>query len=390
MSYCPRCGAKAHEDERYCVSCGAQLPEDIHDRFEEQSEPEGFNRWWFAPISVLIFTLILSIALHLYLEYQEDQAVDAYKEGVELALDGQFNNAKDKFNESLDYKSNYKAASNSLEFIDVAINVQKSLNEIDKLVDAESYQQAMNLTNDIESQLNHYNGEVVNHLLTNIVDKRNEIKVAQVRSQLDEDNGIDELKMQLWQIESIDNEEAEELEKQMKERIVNYSFNHANEELNENHFSSALAIVKDALRFVPDNEKLESLKTTIEKQQVAFETEQNKRIEQALNQYEIEQENNANDAVEVVSIDVTRDEEDDNQIIVSGELKSVATVPIYSLSVKYTLHNEDGEQILENETFLYPDTLYPEETGEFEYAHYDIEEDVEITVEQIKWYLEGQ
>lgn len=84
----------------------------------------------------------------------------------------------------------------------------------------------------------------MNLLLSNIVDKRNEIKIEQVRSSLDEDNGIDDLKIQLWQIESIDSEDADKLENQMKERIVNHSFNRANKELNENQFSSALAIVK--------------------------------------------------------------------------------------------------------------------------------------------------
>lgn len=389
MRYCPKCGAKIHDEELYCVACGARLPEDINNRFEEeQRDDQGFNKWWLAPISAIIFSLVLAIAIHFYLDYQQSQAKDYYKDGVELALDGQFNNAKDLFDQSLDYKSNYKAAIQSREFMHVAINIQNSLNEIDKLIEAESYQQAMNLTNDIESKLKHYEGEVVNHLLTSIVDKRNEIKIEQVRSELDEDNGIDELKILLWQIESIDSEEADELENQMKERIVNYSFNRANEELNENHFTTALSIVRDALRYVPGEEKLESLRTTIEKQQVAFETEQNKRIQQALNQFEIEQEHNANDAVEVNSIEATLN--DEGHIVVKGELKSVATVPIHSLSVKYTLHNDDEEEVLENETFLYPETLYPEETAQFEYTHYDIEEEVEITVEQISWYLEGQ
>ncbi|MGP4073688.1 zinc-ribbon domain-containing protein [Piscibacillus sp. B03] len=389
MRYCPKCGAKIHDDELYCVACGARLPDDINTRFEEeQRENQGFNKWWLAPISAIIFSLVLAIALHFYLEYQQSQAKDYYKDGVELALDGQFNNAKDLFEQSLDYKSNYKAAIQSREFMDVAINIQNSLNEIDKLIEAESYQQAMNLTNDIEGKLKHYEGEVVNHLLTSIVDKRNEIKIEQVRSELDEENGIDELKILLWQIESIDSEEADELENQMKERIVNYSFNRANEELNDNHFTTALSIVRDALRYVPGEEKLESLRTTIEKQQVAFETEQNKRIQQALNQFEIEQEHNANDAVEVNSIEATLN--DEGQIVVKGELKSVATVPIHSLSVKYTLHNDDEEEVLENETFLYPETLYPDETAQFEYTHYDIEEEVEITIEQISWYLEGQ
>ncbi|WP_186807110.1 zinc-ribbon domain-containing protein [Tenuibacillus multivorans] len=386
MSYCPKCGAKTYEEEQFCVSCGSQLPDNITERYLDESK--GFNKWWFAPISVVIFVLVFAIGIHFYLEHQQNQAVEIYQEGVELANEGQYINAKEKFEQSLDYKSNYQAASTSLTFMDVAIEITQSLESIEPLIEEGSYQQAFKLTHDNESKLSQYNGEVVNQLLTEIVSKRNEIQIAQIQDQLDEDASIDELKMQLWKVESIKTEEANELESQMKERIVNHSFNQASSELSENQFSTALGIVDDALRYIPDNERLQSLKTTIERERIAFETEQQERIEQALNQYEMEQEQNANSAVELVNIEASTNEEGDT--VVKGEIKSIATVPIYSISVKYTLHNQDGDQILENETFVFPETLYPEESGEFEYTHFDIEEDVVIDNWEIKWYLEGE
>ena len=150
----------------------------------------------------------------------------------------------------------------------------------------------------------------------------------------------------------------------MKEQIVNYSYNQANDALQENQFSLALSIANDGLRYVPESERLESLKTTIEKQKVAFETEQQQRIKQALTQYEIEQENNENNAIELIQMDLI---DSKNEITVLGELKSVATVPIYSVSIKYSIYNNEDELMLENEAFLYPETLYPEKTGKFEY-----------------------
>ncbi|RPF52277.1 zinc ribbon domain-containing protein [Aquisalibacillus elongatus] len=390
MFYCPKCGAETRDEELYCVSCGSKLPTDTDERFNEPSE-KGFNKWWLAPLSTLILVLLIAIIIHFYLDYQQDKAVETYEEGIELALEGQYLNAKEKFRQSLEYKSNFTAASDSMEFMDIAIEVNEELNAVDSMIEEQSFQQAINLTQDIESQLNKYNGEVINELLSDILEKRNEIKISQVKYQLEDDSSIDELKMQLYQVESINTDEAGQLEDQMKERIVNHSFNRANEELNQNHFSNALAVVNDALKYVPDNERLESLKTTIEKQQVAFETEQQERIQQALNQYEIEQENNANDAVELIGIETDRN--DNDELIVSGQIKSIATVPIYSISVKYILTDQESDEVLaENETFLYPETLYPEETGQFEYTHFEIEDDVtvDVNIEQIQWYLEGQ
>ncbi|TFB14067.1 zinc ribbon domain-containing protein [Filobacillus milosensis] len=386
MSYCPKCGAKTHTDELFCVSCGAPLPTDISERYN--TDQKNFNKWWLVPLSVLIFSLMFAIGIHFYLEHQEDQAKQSYNEGVELALEGQYLKAKDKFRQSLDYKSNYKAAATSSNFMDIAMQINEALGEVDRLIENKMYQEAINLTEENESKLRQYNGKVVNQLLDEILTKRNDIKIAQVQNNLKDEASIDELKMQLWRVESINTEPAQNLESQMKERIVNLSFNEANEELNDNQFSTALAIVKDALRYVPENERLESLKTTIEKQKVAFETEQKQRIAQAQSQVEMEQEQNENNAVELINIEAVKNEEGD--IVVKGELKSVATVPIYSTSVKYSLYDENDELILENETFLYPETLYPEETGQFEYTHYDVKEEVDINIDQIKWYLEGQ
>ncbi|MGM8214294.1 zinc ribbon domain-containing protein [Bacillaceae bacterium W0354] len=387
MSFCPQCGIKTHEDEKYCVSCGAELPTDLKER---EKIDHGFNKWWLVPISAIIFFLLFSIGFHFYLSNLNTKAVEAYDQGVELALDGNYEGAKEKFNESLEYKKNFKASLTSLEFLDVADQIKDNLKSVDLLVEKESFQQALKLTSETENKLSQFDGEIVNKLLSTIIDKRNEVLIKQIESQLSEKPEIDELKMYLWRVESIKTDRAKTLAEQMKEQIVNYTFNSANEELKDNQFSLALSIVNDGLRYVPDNERLESLKTTIEKQKVAFETEQNERIQQALNQYEIEQNQNENNAIELISI---KTEVSDKGLTVLGELKSVATVPIYSVSVKYSIYGEEDQLILENKTFLYPDTLYPEETGKFEYLHDDIDidpENININIEQISWYLEGQ
>lgn len=123
MHYCPKCGAKTHEGEQYCVSCGIHLPEDIKTDLMKKKSPKGLIMVACANI-YFNFHINSSHCYSFYLEYQQDQAKATYQDGVELALEGQFNNAKDHFEQSLDFKSNYKAAQQNLEFMDIAINIQ--------------------------------------------------------------------------------------------------------------------------------------------------------------------------------------------------------------------------------------------------------------------------
>ncbi|GAA0453173.1 zinc ribbon domain-containing protein [Alkalibacillus silvisoli] len=390
MMYCPRCGSKIKEDESYCVICGAQLPKDIDERTQTQS---GLNRWWLTPIVTLVCVLIAGIGLHFYLEYNNSSAQSLYDEGVEHALEGQYNRAQSLFEEAIDYNPNFEAAQVNSEFMTVALEINEKLNNVDTLVDQGAFQQAVQITEEAESQLNSYNGDIINHLLESILDKRNEVRITQVEQRLAEEPGIEELKILLWQTQSIEHNEAEDLENLMKERIVSRTANEANDKLQTNQFTAAISIVEDGLRYVPENERLDSLKTTISNQQADFETQQQERIEQALTQYESEQEQNENDAVELNEIEVTVNDYD--EVNVYGELTSVATRPIHSISVQYVLLDDDEDEILENETFVFPDTLYPDETGQIDHTHSDLPDDfdsdeVSISVEQISWFLDGQ
>ncbi|PKR78453.1 zinc ribbon domain-containing protein [Halalkalibacillus sediminis] len=386
MTYCPQCGAKSLENEKYCVICGSQLPMNIEER--TQHEHKGFNKWWLAPLLSVVLVLLLGIGLHFYLEYTKDQARAAYEEGTEYALDGQFSQAKEQFELALQYHPNNNAAEQGSKFMSVAIEVHEQIQSIDSLVEEEAYQQALNLTKEAEERLSPYNGEVINYLLSEIVKKREQVKTLQIESRLAQGPSIDELKMLLWQVESIETDKATELASTMKERIVNYTFTNASESLQENQFTEALAIVDDGLRYVPENERLSSLKSTIESQKLAFENNQRQRTEQALSQFELEQEQNANDAIELVNIEVDPDEFGD--VVVKGKVKSIATVPIYSVSVEYNLLNEDDEVVLENQTIVVPEDLFPEETGTFEYTHYDVTEEVTVEINKISWFLENQ
>mgnify|MGYP001393494249 FL=1 len=354
MKYCTQCGAKTEKNEHYCLICGAELPIDLEKRIPKK---EGFNRWWLAPIITVLIVLIGGILMHFYLEHQEKQAVDSYQTGVEHAEEGHYGQALEAFKEAIELKDNYQSAEIAATFMEVVVDVESKLQSIDQLIEDGSYQEGFQLTREAEEQLTPYKGEVTQRLLDRIITKRDEVRVAEIDHQFSENPSIEELKILLWQINSISSEKPEELVQAMEDRLINDTFSRASEKLQDNQFSTAVSIVDEGLRYIPESERLKNLKSTIQKQKVAFETEQQQRIEQALSQYELEQDQNANNAVEVTHVEAKPDEYGD--IVVKGEVKSVATVPIQSVTVNYSLYDEEDELLTENETFLYPETLYP-------------------------------
>ena len=209
-----------------------------------------------------------------------------------------------------------------------------------------------------------------------------------MKNKLDNEPSMDDLKVLLWEADSINNEEAQKITNEIREQIINYTFSKASEKLSANQFSDAKVRVNDGLKYAPTSEKLQSLLTTIDKEKVAFETAQQERIEQAINTAQEEQELNETDAVKLTSVSVKANEQ--GKLTVNGEVESVATIPINSVSIEYALVTKEDKEILSNDVYVFPDTLYPGEKGKFEFTHYDIDDkrDLETNVKKIKWYTE--
>ncbi|MCP8616016.1 zinc ribbon domain-containing protein [Salirhabdus salicampi] len=392
MAHCPYCSTEVNNDEQYCIKCGRELPTDLEERLrqkrEERASTSFFHKWWLLPIGALFLAVLLFTGTYFYLDAQTSKAKELYENGALLAVEGHYSDAKELFEQAMEVKGNFSEAQDTAKFMDIAINIQQQLTSAKKLMDEGAYQQAVDITKQAENKLKHYNGQVVSLLLEDILATRNEVKTAEVEKQLVDKPTIEDLKLLLWQVESIQSEKAQELASEIRKRLVDHTYSSANELLKVKQFNTALGVVKDGLKYAPDNEKLTSMKTTIEKEKVAFETEQRKRIEQAMNAAEQEYERNKNDAIEIISIETQLEEY--GGLVVRGIIESVATVPIYSVSVSYKLLNEDKEVMEENEVYLYPETLYPNEIGQFEINHFDIEEELTAEIETVKWFLDSQ
>ncbi|HLR01962.1 MAG TPA: zinc ribbon domain-containing protein [Virgibacillus sp.] len=384
MAHCPYCGINVKEDELFCVKCGKKLPEDMYNRTHGNKK---FNRYWLLPIGVSIIFILSAGIYYFILQSMDVQARTLYEQGEEKALEGDFTEAEKLFQEAVDHKSNFPQAVTSRDFTQIAIQNETLFEQADEELDGGNFQKALNLIKNAENDLNNYNGTAVTTLIDKLTKKRTEINLTQLKDKLDQDPSIDEMKTLLWEADSINDDEAKQITDDIRDQIIDYTFSKANEKLSANQFSDAKKYVDDGLKYAPDSEKLQSLETTIDKEKVAFETEQQERIEQAITTAQEEQELNETDAIEVTSISVDNDK---GKATVKGEVKSVATIPINSISIDYALVTKDDDEVLTNDVYVFPDTLYPGEKGKFEFTHYDIEEKgkIKTDVKKIKWYTE--
>lgn len=386
LFHCPYCGTQVKNNELYCIKCGKHLPEDMHTRMNVS---KSTNKFWYLPLAV-IFLLSLSIGIFfLYLENQTEYAKELYSEGEKSAQEGNYEEAKDLFEQALEQKGNFPQASNAVEFMDIAIRIHSKLESASKHLAKQEYQEALSLIVDTESSLKNYNGSVVKKLVNEIILTRNTIKIDQLNSQLQKQPTIDELKVLLWEAESIKSTEAEKITTTIRKQIIDYTYSKASEQLNKRHFSDAQTLVDNGLIYAPESKKLNSLQTAISNERSAFETAQQSRIESALNTAEEERKQNKNDAVKLVSVELQNDNQ--KNLVVKGKVKSVATIPINTILVEYDLLTTKGEKFKSNEVYVFPDTLYPNEAGEFEFTHFDIKNEtsnLKVEVTKIKWYTD--
>ncbi|TMN23420.1 zinc ribbon domain-containing protein [Lentibacillus cibarius] len=387
MHHCPYCGTKVLDNEIYCVECGEKLPGDMQER---QKKKKSFNNYWYIPMSVLLLLVLASGLYYIFMQHQSTKAAKLYQKAETYAMEGNYTKANDTLQKSLNNAHNFQQAKDALHFTEKAKSIQKNMEQASDLLDKKKFQQALALINEAEDSLTNYNGEAVTKLIDKLTKNRNRLKLAQLKHKLNQDPNIDDLKVLLWEADEIQSDEADKIMTSIRNQIVDYTFSKASEQLNDHQFSDALLIVEDGLKYAPDSKKLHSLKTTIDKEKTAFETAQRQRMEQAINSAEQERKLNENDAIELVTVQAKRDKQ--GKVTVQGKVKSAATIPVNSILVEYSLLTDDKTRVT-NKVYVYPDTLYPDETGQFSFTHYEIDQktdDLTINVDRIKWYTDQQ
>ncbi|MGM7703168.1 zinc-ribbon domain-containing protein [Pseudalkalibacillus sp. Hm43] len=378
--YCSNCGKQLQIGDTYCLACGSKRLPTVDETTKKM------KRWqWLAPL--LAFILVTtSLAGYFYSEHRKTEAaIQAFDNGEKAALDGDYKKAKQAFQTALDHRSDFKAATENMRLIEDALHIQERLNISEKHIEEKAFDKASEQIQKAESTLRSYTGKVASALDQKITSNENALNIAHLQYDMEGKSTLDELEPLLTKADAIQSPEAEQIAEEIRKRIAEIAYVQANDFLTDNQFSAALASVKKGLYHEPKSKKLLSLKTTIHNEQVAFEQAEQKRIEQAIVAAAEEKEHNLNNAIKLNSIEAKMNHLGD--IIVTGTIKSQATVPIGSIRISYTLTDQDGKIFDKNEVFVYPDILYPDETGTFEYTHYLVNEELNVKFNEADWHV---
>lgn len=383
MLYCPHCGTKVKEEEIYCIKCGKVLPEDMLNRIENKKE---VSKWWILPMLSIFLVALVVGGYALLLQHKSTKALELYTEAETLLMEENYSEANERLSESLDQRSQFTQAEILFNYTVVAQYIEEELIEAEKLIDNKEFEAAIEMISIMEGQLTSYHGEGVSLLIEKLNDSMDLAKLEQLKEKLEAGPSFNELRILIWEAEEINHPDSVEIETSIRNRIIDHTFSRASDELNNHQYNDAILIVEDGLKYAPEAEKLQSLLTNINKEKLAFEAEAKERMEQAIDTASKEHQMNENDAIEIISVKLENN--DDNELVIKGEVKSNATVPIDSIIVEYVLLR-NGEEILTNEIFVFPDTLYPSENGKFEFTHFDIKENstrLKADVKKITWY----
>lgn len=384
MAHCPYCGSTIKNNELFCIQCGEKLPADINARLIPTKK---YSRSIYViPIIVFLLSLIGCTSYYFFLKSETKQAITAYQKAESYLLDEQYQKALVATEVALEHNSTFPAAQDLRSFTTFALT---TLDNIKQSTKENSYQETFVIINDAKKEVSRYSGEAAIQLADQLDTSQVSIQLENLREKLEDEPSIQALQTLLWEAEGIQDPIAIEMATSIRDRIIAYSSTSANQLIQDNQFSDARTVVENALRYAPKSEKLSSLKTTIEKEKTAFEVAQEQRIELAMTAVEAEREVNKNDAVTLLNVGLEKDAQ--GNLVVSGKLKSVATVPITSIAIKYTIFNDKDKIIDSNEIYVYPETLYPDEEGKFDHTHFDLIDKnkiFDVKIETITWFVD--
>lgn len=384
--YCPHCGKKRGDNEQFCFSCGKELIT------ETRSTRSLSALWRWLPVMMFLLIAITLSGYYFYEESVTKSAVRSFEEGEELAKNGDFKAAQKEFKDVQQKRPHFPAAETNRAIIDTALDVEKSLNQAEQERQQDHYSEALELIRQAEHTTSIYKGEVSSYLQEEIASVRTTVMVAELKYDMKGKKSIDELKPVLTRAETLQVDEAQEIASQIRNQLIDFTINEANQYLEENHFTEALTAVEEGLEINKDHKKLSNLKTVIEKRRNSFEEEQQKRIEHAMVVAAKEEEMNRTSAIELT--DLKTKITDYNELKVTGQVTSKATVPVNSIGASYKVLDGDGKKFDQGEVYINPDKLFPEDTGKFDFVLYDIDEDVEnldeftVEIDHFTWYLD--
>ncbi|KPB06123.1 zinc-ribbon domain-containing protein [Bacillus sp. CHD6a] len=391
--FCHKCGRKVTSDANFCFNCGANLKDDLEHNEEQWLEGRGKNkkkRFTYMPFLPPIISFVL-IAGTIGWYYNHEQSVNAEvlaikKEAEDLALQGEYDLAKDELAGAMSLRPSYHVLRNNLEVVKIAEEVNGELEEVKEQIKTKKFEDAEKNLTRLREKITRLDGPLIQPLKENVSEKDVMIKVGKINNELDQLKTVDELSRKLGVISSIPSDEGKAVKEQILNRIVQLTVEDAEQKMEQKQFTNAMTLADRGLQYAVNDKRLLSLKEKIEQSRQEFEQAEFDRIEKAMEAAAKEDLKNKNAALEIVDFKAAEDEV--GGMAVTGEVKNIVSANVSSITVYYNILSKDKNVLDTGFTTVYPFKLEPGKKGKFEDYYYGVFEDVTVEIENITWVVE--
>ncbi|MEH7123055.1 FxLYD domain-containing protein [Bacillus sp. JJ1773] len=408
--YCHQCGEKLMEGSRFCSGCGSEVQARVEDeikveleepetqtqneeevltRSENLQQPNRHPMIKLIPIIAPILSIVLvgsGLAFFYFQELEINREVLKLKESAEeLAIKNDFDKALKQLVKAQLKRPDYIALHDSKEVIEKALGYEQELSKISEKMGHTQYEAASKELARLKEQVNGEKAPLFEHFHQKIEESQTKITIGTIKKEINELATVNDLGGKLSVLATLPENEARVVKQEILKKIVKISSDQAENELANKQFSSAFTTIDKGLQFAVNDEKLLGLKNRVEQDKLAFEQAEQQRIEKAMEAAAKEDLQNRTAAVSVSDFSAETDEYGDLYII--GNVKNVATTSISSITIYYTIYNENGGFLSSGYTSVYPYYLEPGELGYFDNIYYGVGQNVNVEIDNITWYL---
>ncbi|MWC29972.1 FxLYD domain-containing protein [Paenibacillus sp. MMS18-CY102] len=421
--YCSYCGKhNPQQDGRYCSYCGKPLAEasmdesyidealqeiaatqsaeawDEYGEAEGNSQEQGGQRQrsrqqrklkvyaWLIP---LLLALLAGGGLYGYSSYeklQNDRVTGWHQEAKRQALLGSYDKAAGLLDQAIAVRPRYTALAADRAIVQNAAKLQRQLSETSAQLGKRHIEDAAQGLDALLTELDKHEEPLFEPLHASYKEQRIRLTVLTIKAELDGLDTVAALADKLRVADGLDSDEAKAVRDQIIGKIAGLALKDAERLLQKKSFTDALAAADEGLEYASGNEKLEGIKVQIGKEKKAYEDAEASRMEQAMQKAAEEDLKNRTAAINVDQLDVKLDEYGDLHI--HAELTNVATKPVYSVYVEYTLKDSYGNVLDTGTAYATPDYVEPGEKATVDDIYYGAYQNATVRIDRAGWYLD--
>ncbi|WP_282034095.1 FxLYD domain-containing protein [Metabacillus indicus] len=378
---CHYCGEKEIDPlSNYCPFCGKKV-------FMNEQEWKHYRiskrALIILPAASIGLVWMLLTAADKHEAAINDKVISYQQKAEDTALAGEYEKALDFADKGLALREDYRILEQEKELLLGVLQDKEDLDQINAHIQKGNLDQAAKQIAVLSKTFSGHSSPLYTKLKAELEQADRNVTVAEVKKEIETLNTIEELSEKLKEVTVLDAAEAGKVKEQIKAKMVLIGSSAAEEDLEEKQFNAAIVSVDKALQYDGDNEKLLSLKEKILSERTHFEQAEQNRLKQialAAN----EEKERTDKVLKTSNPAVEEDEFGDAHI--TGKVKNISGAPVQSITIYYTVKNEEGTLIEKGKTNVFPNELKPGEEAEYSHISYGVKQEVSFAIERMTWH----